>query len=471
MSTHLGDLLDTARQQQFVGRRSEVATFDDALDRRSPRRVLFLHGQGGIGKTTLLREFRSRARTAGRTVVQLDGREVDPSPEGPETAVLSAVGQQPDRELVARLPPDAVLLVDGHEQLTPIDGWLRDDLLPGLGADTVVVLAGRDPLTAPWRTDPGWRQLVAVHRLERFDRAESDELLAHADVAAAVRPHLVTLGRGHPLTMALLADLAASGEVPDTLADAPDLISALVESFIHDVPSQAHLTGLAACAIAWLATEDLLVQRVGAEARAVWRWLIRRPFITSSPRGLFAHDLARDVLDAEFERRVPEWYRSCRRLVYAHTVAGLRAATGLDRQLHAQQLFFRLRNSPLATAVAALRAPGSATVATAHPDEHAAVCAIIERFEGPARAQIARNWLGEQPAVSPASPARCCALMARCWRTGIRSYALCSTTSPGMDHCVPGNTSTSSGSAPAPPNTNATHTPCLLQTSPTSSNW
>ena len=397
MTAHLGDLLDTARRQRFVGRRRELTGFDDTLGGRSPRRVLFVHGQGGIGKTTLLLEFRARARTAGRTVVQLDGRELDPSPEGLETAVRSALDRQPDRESVARLLAGAVLLVDGYEQLTPIDGWLRDDLVPSLGADTIVVLAGRDPPTAPWRTDPGWRQLVAVYRLERFDPAESGELLAHADVAPAVRPHLVMLGCGHPLTMALLADLAATGEVPDTLADAPDLISTLLESFLREVPSQAHLTGLAACAIAWLTTEDLLVQLVGADAPAVWRWLARRPFITSSPRGLFAHDLARDVLDAEFERRAPERYRSYGRIVYAHAVAGLRAATGPDRQLHAQQVFFLLRNSPLAAAVSALRARGSATVVTGPPDDHDLVCAIIERFEGPASAQLARDWLGEQP--------------------------------------------------------------------------
>ena len=87
MSTHLGDLLDTARRQRFVGRRRELASFDDALAGRSPRRVLFVHGHGGIGKTTLLAEFRARARAAGRTVVQVDGREVDPSPEGLAAAV------------------------------------------------------------------------------------------------------------------------------------------------------------------------------------------------------------------------------------------------------------------------------------------------------------------------------------------------------------------------------------------------
>src|SRR4051794_39974584 len=196
----LGDLLDTTRRQCFVGRHRELAGFDDAVDGRSPRRVLFVHGQGGIGKTTLLAEFRARARLAGRSVVQVDGREVDPSPEAMATAVRLAVDHRHDRDQpIARLLTGAVLLVDGYEQLTPLDGWVRDELIPGLGADTVVVLAGRDRPTAPWRTDAGWQHLVAVYRLDHFDPGESGELLAHAGVEPAARPHLAQLGRGHPL--------------------------------------------------------------------------------------------------------------------------------------------------------------------------------------------------------------------------------------------------------------------------------
>ena len=95
MATRLGDLLDDARRRTFVGRRRELASFDDILLGRSPRRVLLVHGPGGIGKTTLLLEFRIRARAAGRTVLLLDAREVDPSPEGFENAVAVALGQPP----------------------------------------------------------------------------------------------------------------------------------------------------------------------------------------------------------------------------------------------------------------------------------------------------------------------------------------------------------------------------------------
>src|SRR6201995_1053630 len=76
MATRLGDLLDDARRRTFVGRRRELASFDDVLLGRSARRVLLVHGPGGIGKTTLLLEYRTRARVAGRTVLLLDAREV-----------------------------------------------------------------------------------------------------------------------------------------------------------------------------------------------------------------------------------------------------------------------------------------------------------------------------------------------------------------------------------------------------------
>lgn len=396
MSALLGEVLDTARRQRFVGRRAELASFDAAVSGRTSRRVLFVHGQGGIGKTTLLAELGARARAAGRSVVQVDGREVDPSPEGLKAAVLAVVSRQPDAGPVGPVLAGAILLIDGCEQLSSIDGWLRDKFVPSLSADTVVVFAGRDPPTPPWRTDAGWRHLVAVHPLGHFNQDESGQLLAHAGVAPPVRPHLMTLGGGHPLTMALLADLAACGQVPDTLADAPDLISTLLQTFLREVPSQAQLTGLATCAIAWLTTEDLLTRMVGADAPGVWRWLARLPFVTSGPRGLFVHDLARDVLDAEFRRRAPEQYRTYDRLIYDHAVAGLRTATGVNRQPDAHQLFFLHRHSPFGDVISAVRAQGSAAVVPARPDEHDQVCGMIERFEGPASADLARAWLTEQ---------------------------------------------------------------------------
>jgi hypothetical protein len=138
-------------------------------------------------------------------------------------------------------------------------------------------------------------------------------------------------------------------------------------------------TGLAPCAIGWMTIEDLLGRLIGADAPPVWQWLTRRPFGTAGPRGLFTHDLASDVPDAEFQRRASERYRTTRWTIYTHAVAGLRGGTDLDRPLHAQQLAYLLRISPVAHTIARLRAQGPATIVPARIGEHDQVCAATQR--------------------------------------------------------------------------------------------
>ncbi|GIM91171.1 AAA family ATPase [Paractinoplanes toevensis] len=385
MPTRVADLLDHARAESFAGRDAELRAFGDALNGRSGRRVLFLYGPGGIGKSSTLQQFRLRARAGGRTVKSIDGSEIDAAPD----AFLAALG-----------PAQAglVLLVDGYEHLGPLDGWLRHTFLPGLGATDLVVLAGREPPQPPWRTDPGWRRLAGILHLDALDPDDSADLLARAGVPPGLREGLVELGRGHPLAMALLADAATAGTVPRTLADVPDLITALLECLVREPPTEAHALGLATCAKAWLTTEDLLRDTVGPAAPEVWTWLCRRPFVMAGDRGLRPHELARDVLDASFERRTPESYRDLHRVVHDHVVAGIRAAAGPDRPMHAQHLLYLHRRSPLSAMFFSLRARGPVALVPGTPADHPAVLAAVERCQGPAQAGLARDWLAEQPA-------------------------------------------------------------------------
>jgi hypothetical protein len=378
----LGDLLDSARRGAFVGRRDELRRFGEAIAGHAAHRVLFVHGPGGIGKTTLLLEMRARAHEAGRAVVLLDGREIDPSPDGFTEALGGGA---------------AVLLVDGYEQLAALDGWLRTDLIPALPEPTVMVLAGRDPPAPAWRADPGWRQVVAVQPLAHLDDADSEELLTRAGVAEADRLRLRRLGQGHPLALALLADVARCGTVPETFAEVPDLIPALLESVLRDAPTEAHVLGLATCARAWLTTEDLLRETVGGAAPQVWAWLRRRPFVAIRPGGLTPHDLTRDVLEAEFEHRFPGRYRSMHRIIHDHVIAGIRGTAGLDRQLLAQHLAYLHRHGPLAPVYRILRTHGAASVVPARPGECAALVSLIERGESAVAADLAERWFADQP--------------------------------------------------------------------------
>jgi hypothetical protein len=390
----LGDVLDAAESRAFVGRARELAAFSDALAGRSPRRLFLVHGVGGIGKSTLLGRFRADAARAGRPAVLIDGREVDPSPDGIRTALAHAL---PDPSLPLDALRGLALLVDHYEQLPAVDAWLRRELLRELPDDAVAVLAGRNAPDPAWRRLPGWSELGTTVRLDGLTEAESGELLLRAGVPRERRAGLVALSRGHPLALALLAEAAADGPLPEALADAPDLVSALLECVVSQVPDEVHATGLATCTVAWSTTEDLLGDTVGDAAPQVWDWLARQPFVARGPHGLVLHDLARDVLTAELERRSPERQRRLHRIVHDRVVAEIRSAVGPDRQHPAQQLLFLHRHSPLTGALGTLRSRGSAAVVPGTPEDHAATISMIERSLGPDSAALARGWLREVP--------------------------------------------------------------------------
>ena len=390
----LGDVLDEARRRTFVGRDAELAAFDDAVAGRSSRRVFLVHGVGGIGKSTLLGQFRAHALAAGRPAVLIDGREVDPSPDGVRAALARAL---PEPSLGLGDVPGLALLVDHYEQLTATDAWLRRELLRELPEDAVAVLAGRDAPDPAWRRLPGWPELGTAFRLDGLTERESGEFLARSGVPAERHAGLVPLSRGHPLALALLADAASEGPLPQSLCDAPDLVSALLEGVVSQVPGEAHAVGLATCTVAWSTTEDLLAETVGDAAPEVWDWLAGQPYVARGPRGLILHDLARDVLTAELERRSPARQRRLHRIIHDRVVAEIRVAVGPDRQHPAQQLLFLHRHSPLTSTIGTLRSRGSAAVVPGAPEDHRAVLTMIDRSVGPDSAALARGWLRDVP--------------------------------------------------------------------------
>src|SRR3989304_3849451 len=82
MPTLLSDRLNAARRLWFVGRDDERALFQSALaGSEPPFQVLYVYGPGGVGKTTLLGEFASLCNEARFDPIQIDARNVEPSPE------------------------------------------------------------------------------------------------------------------------------------------------------------------------------------------------------------------------------------------------------------------------------------------------------------------------------------------------------------------------------------------------------
>lgn len=66
VARRLSDVLAAKASENFIGRSSEIAALLNCLADNGPV-VTWLHGVPGMGKTCLLNEFATRARSTGAT--------------------------------------------------------------------------------------------------------------------------------------------------------------------------------------------------------------------------------------------------------------------------------------------------------------------------------------------------------------------------------------------------------------------
>ena len=133
----LADRLDALRFRQFVGRSDELTHFAEALTSAElPFYVVHIYGPGGIGKTTLLKNFMTLCQRHDAVAIYLDSRNIEPVPAG----FLHALGQALDApehsdlsDVLASRLKRHVILLDTYETFAPIDAWLREDFLPQIG--------------------------------------------------------------------------------------------------------------------------------------------------------------------------------------------------------------------------------------------------------------------------------------------------------------------------------------------------
>ncbi len=162
----------------------ELAFLDSCLSDDPPACVVFVHGPGGIGKSTLLREFERQAGTRGWDCFHVEGRELSPAPDALEAALGDA--QQSAHPLV---------LIDTYERMSGLDGYLRRALLPSLPGNAVIVIAGRHAPEPEWLTGI-WEGVSAELPLDKLTRAESLRLLEAYGVRGCPGGGDRRLGRG-----------------------------------------------------------------------------------------------------------------------------------------------------------------------------------------------------------------------------------------------------------------------------------
>jgi hypothetical protein len=400
----IAERLRALHNRYFVGRGTELDTFRNALQvdaHDHPVSLLFVHGPGGVGKTVLLRQFGRLAADSGASVIALDGRDLEPSPAGILSALREVAGitdDTPPFQALARRER-LVLLIDTYEALTPLDTWMRELFLPQLPEASLVVLAGRQAPAVGWRADPAWSELAEILPLRNLPPGDSRTYLEVRGLPAEQHAAVLEFTHGHPLALSLLTNLLLNGAARTFRPEhAPDIVRALLGRFVDHVPSQSHWQALAACAHARVTTEGLLAEVVApSEATQLFAWLRDLPFMEQGRQGLYPHDLAREVLEADLRWRDVATYRDLHARMCEALLARLEASRGSEQQSAYFDLLYLVRNSAVARAYYDWTALGRLFAEVALPADHESITALVQRHEGDESARIAEYWLRRQP--------------------------------------------------------------------------
>ncbi|MFT2015970.1 AAA family ATPase [Streptomyces sp. 796.1] len=385
----LADRLASARKHYFVGRERELALFRSALkDAPGAPTVLVVHGPGGIGKSALLQRFAADACAAGRPVVSIDTRTIEPSPADFQRAAVGV--------LAADRP---VLLVDSFERCRHLEPWLRERFLPSLPAGVLVVIAGRlapDPL---WTADLGWNDVLRVMQLGELDAAESALLLASRGAAPDRHAGLLAFASGNPLALRLAAEVAVH-DGADNMVWTPcrTVVEQLLLRLVGELPSPAHRRALEVCSHVQDTTEDLLrVVMPDEDVAELFCWLRQLPFMRSGRYGVYPHAVVRDSLDSDFRWRDPEQYKSMHRAIRLHLVERIRNAPEKEALQATSAYNYIIARAPWIRPFRGSRTEGGAYEEPLRRDEWAVVTEMARAMEGEESARAVTYWLDRQP--------------------------------------------------------------------------
>lgn len=404
MLSRLADRLSQARQRHVVGRTDELMLFQSSVVASElPFYVLHIFGPDGIGKTTLLGEFAFLCAQLRIATYTVDAHAIDPTPDAFLAALRLAMSLDEVDSPLDTLCASAerrVIMIDTYESLSPLDSWVRNQFLPQLPEQVLVVLASRDPPAIGWRADPGWHSLMRVTPLRNLSASESRAYLAARNVPANQHEAILSFTHGYPLALSLVADLFAQRQnIQFRPEAAPDVIKTLLEQLVRKVPGPAHHAALEVCALAHLTTEPLLADMLGMrDVHELFDWLRSLSFIESTRHGLLPHNTVREVLDADVRWRNPEWYSELHRRARVYYTNRLHQLPSRQQESMLFDLVYLHRNNPTISQFFEWQDTGNLTIGGARPDEWPRLRNMVTRNEGEESARIADFWFAREPA-------------------------------------------------------------------------
>src|SRR5436190_1064021 len=391
---------------QLVGREAELGSLLTVLDEAGPA-LIYVHGIAGVGKSALVSGFADRARTAGATVVLLDCRSIEPTDRGFVHSLASAVGSRASTlgavsERIGRLGHRVVVVLDTYEVFRFLDTWLRETLLPSLGANVRLVLAGRQPPVRDWLASARWHSLVRSVALEPLGDAAALELLSRTGVGEREALRINRFAHGHPLALRLAA--ATLSERPDRSLEGeaiPMVVASLARLYLADVGDPITHAALNAAASVRRVTRSLLRAMLpddaAAEPEDAFERLQALPFVYSGSDGLIVHDAVREAIAGHLRATDPTTYRELRRRAWQQLRDEVRTAGIEELWRYTADVLYILENPVIREAFFPSGGPQYTVEKMRGRDDHAAIERLAALHETPEAAAAVGRWLKQRP--------------------------------------------------------------------------
>jgi hypothetical protein len=316
------DWLSQQATRNFIGRRQEIEQLLHlVIYGRIP--VVFLHGIGGIGKSSLLNMFAAEAQARGAVVIRLDCRTIKPSSDGFVRELNKAIGgDSADVEQAAmrlsQLGERVILTLDTYEVFRMMDTWLRQVFIPALSDCVHIVFCGREAPVAAWHTTPGWEGMVKTILLGPLNHDEAEALLLLCGVAQTDTQQVIQFAHGHPLALKLAAaTLIERPHLNLKEIESQHVVTELTRLFMADVPDPVSRPALEAASVIRRTTHSLLGAMLPDIApNDAYNRLQTLPFVENASDGLMIHDLVQETIAARLRSADPERYYLYRRLAW-----------------------------------------------------------------------------------------------------------------------------------------------------------
>jgi hypothetical protein len=368
-------------------------------------RLFFLHGIGGIGKSSLLDIFAVQARAEGVTVLLLDCRAIDPSEPGFLHELAAATGGENKTvedaaERLANLPGRVVIVLDSYEVFRFMDTWLRQVFVPTLGDNVGVIFSGRDPPFAAWLTAPGWQGLVRGLNLGPLAEDDALELLHRSGISDDAAPRINRFARGHPLSLKLAA--AARIEQPDLPIEdlaAQRVVGELIRIYLADVPDPVTQEVLEAASLVRRSTHSLLRAMLPHLApQDAYERLRALPFVQSGRDGFIVHGLVQEAIAAALRTADPSRRQAYRQAAWRQLSLEAQAASRTDLWRYTADLLYMIENPIIREAFS----PTGVHLYAVEPfrsEDGPAIEAMVALHEGPDVSSFFLSWWKQAPQI------------------------------------------------------------------------